>query len=88
MSQFVTHIIETVPEVEYLGKGKAQQPCELGINVSLALIEKQGLILDPEAFSSLPRDDYIPAEQLKQTSILLQRGILTALRSLRGQRHA
>ncbi|WP_207002474.1 hypothetical protein [Trinickia mobilis] len=88
MTQFVTHINETVPEVEYIGKGKAQQPSELGINVSLALIEKQGLIIDPQAFPGSACDDHTPAEQLKQTSILLQRGILTALCSRGGQRHA
>lgn len=88
MTQFVTHTIETVPEVEYIGNGKAQQPCELGINVSFALIGKQGPIIDPQAFPSTPYDDHAPAEQLKQTSTLLQRGMLTALRSLGGQRHA
>jgi transposase, IS5 family len=33
------------PEVECIGKGKARQPYEFGVKVSLAITDKQGLIV-------------------------------------------
>lgn len=35
------------PEVECIGKGKARQPYEFGVKVSLAITAKQGLIVFP-----------------------------------------
>ncbi|SIT38641.1 Mobile element protein [Paraburkholderia ribeironis] len=60
------------PEVECIGKGKARQPYEFGVKVSLAITEKQGLIVGARAFPGNPYDGHTLAEQLEQTSILLQ----------------
>ncbi len=60
------------PEVECIGKGKARQPYEFGVKVSLAITEKQGLIVGARAFAGNPYDGHTLAEQLEQTSILLQ----------------
>lgn len=60
------------PEVECIGKGKARQPYEFGVKVSLAITEKQGLIIGARAFPGNPYDGHTLAEQLEQSSILLQ----------------
>jgi transposase, IS5 family len=60
------------PEVECIGKGKARQPYEFGIKVGLAITEKQGLIVGARTFPGNPYDGHTLAEQLEQTSILLQ----------------
>jgi transposase, IS5 family len=60
------------PEVECIGKGKARQPYEFGVKVSLAITGKQGLIVGARAFAGNPYDGHTLAEQLEQTSILLQ----------------
>ncbi|HEX8896269.1 MAG TPA: IS5 family transposase, partial [Terriglobales bacterium] len=60
------------PEVECIGKGKARQPYEFGVKVSLAITEKQGLIVGARAFPGNPYDGHTLAQQLEQTSILLQ----------------
>jgi IS5 family transposase len=60
------------PEVECLSKGKARQPYEFGVKVSLAITEKQGLIVGARAFPGNPYDGHTLAEQLEQTNILLQ----------------
>ena len=60
------------PEVECIGKGKARQPYEFGVKVSLAITEKQGLIVGARAFPGNPYDGHTLAEQLEQSSILLQ----------------
>src|SRR5476649_116937 len=60
------------PEVECIGKGKARQPYEFGVKVSLAITEKQGLIVGARAFPGNPYDGRTLAEQLEQSSILLQ----------------
>jgi IS5 family transposase len=60
------------PEVECIGKGKARQPYEFGVKVSLATTEKQGLIVGARAFPGNPYDGRTLAEQLEQTAILLQ----------------
>jgi IS5 family transposase len=39
------------PEVECIGKGKARQPYEFGVKVSLAITEKQGLIVGARTFA-------------------------------------
>jgi IS5 family transposase len=60
------------PEVACIGKGKARQPYEFGVKVSLAITHKQGLIVGTRAFAGNPYDGHILAQQLEQTSILLQ----------------
>lgn len=60
------------PEVECIGKGKARQPYEFGVKVSLPITEKQGLIIGARAFPGNPYDGHTLAEQLEQSSILLQ----------------
>jgi IS5 family transposase len=60
------------PEVECIGKGKARQPYEFGVKVSLAITQKQGLIVGARAFPGNPYDGHTLAEQLEQSSILLQ----------------
>lgn len=59
------------PEAECIGKGKARQPYEFGIKVSLAITERHGLIVGARAFPGNPYDGHVLAEQLEQTSILL-----------------
>lgn len=60
------------PEAECIGKGKARQPYEFGVKVSLAITERQELIVGARAFPGNPYDGHVLAEQLEQTSILLQ----------------
>ncbi|CAH2902853.1 MAG: IS1478 transposase [uncultured Paraburkholderia sp.] len=54
------------PEVECIGKGKARQPYEFGVKVSLAITEKQGLIVGARAFPGNPYDGHTLAEQLNR----------------------
>jgi IS5 family transposase len=60
------------PEVECIGKGKARQPYEFGVKVSLAITEKQGLIAGARTFPGNPYDGHTLAEQLEQSAILMQ----------------
>jgi len=60
------------PEVECISKGKARQPYEFGVKVSLAITEKQGLIVGARSFAGNPYDGHTLAGQLEQTNILLQ----------------
>jgi IS5 family transposase len=60
------------PQVKCIGKGKARRPCEFGVKVSLAITEKQGLIVGARAFPGNPCDGHTLAEQLEQICILLQ----------------
>ncbi len=60
------------PEVECISKGKARQPYEFGVKVSLAITEKQGLIVGARSFPGTPYDGHTLAEQIEQTTILLQ----------------
>ena len=60
------------PEVECIGKGKARQPYEFGVKVSLAITERHAPIVGARAFAGNPYDGHVLAEQLEQTSILLQ----------------
>jgi hypothetical protein len=50
----------------------ARQPYEFGVKVSLAITEKLGLIIGARAFPGNPYDGHTLAEQLEQSSILLQ----------------
>ncbi len=60
------------PEVECIGKGKARQPYEFGVKVSLAITAKQGLIVGARSFPGNPYDGHTLMAQIEQTNILLQ----------------
>lgn len=60
------------PEVECIGKGKARQPYEFGVKVSVAISHGAGLIVGARSFASNPYDGHTLAEQLEQTRILLE----------------
>ncbi|HEY1535196.1 MAG TPA: IS5 family transposase, partial [Polyangiaceae bacterium] len=60
------------PEVECLSKGKARQPYEFGVKVSLAVTHKQGLMVGARSFPGNPYDGHVLAAQLEQTANLLQ----------------
>jgi IS5 family transposase len=60
------------PEVECIGKGKARQPYEFGVKVSLAITHKQGLIVGARSFPGNPYDGHTLHTQLEQTAILLE----------------
>ncbi|WP_063911020.1 IS5/IS1182 family transposase [Burkholderia ubonensis] len=58
------------PEVECIGKGKAHQPYEFGVRASLAMTEKQGLIVGVCTFAGNLYGGHTLAEYLEQTRIL------------------
>jgi IS5 family transposase len=60
------------PEVECIGKGKARQPYEFGVKVSVAISHAAGLVVGPRSVAGNPYDGHTLAEQLEQTGILLQ----------------
>jgi IS5 family transposase len=60
------------PEVECIGKGKARQPYEFGVKVSVAVTAKQGLMVGARSLPGNPYDGHTLAEQLEQTTVLLQ----------------
>jgi transposase, IS5 family len=60
------------PEVECIGKGKARKPYEFGVKVSLAVTHKQGLMVGARSFPGNPYDGHTLAQQLEQTTTLLE----------------
>lgn len=60
------------PEVECISKGKARQPYEFGVKVSVAVTARHGLMVGARSFPGNPYDGHTLAEQLEQTTILLQ----------------
>lgn len=60
------------PEVECIGKGKARQPYEFGVKVSLAVTHQNGLVVGARSFPGNPYDGHTLAQQLEQTNTLLQ----------------
>jgi len=60
------------PEVECISKGKARNPYEFGVKVSLAITHKQGLMVGARSFPGNPYDGHVLSEQLEQTRNLLQ----------------
>ena len=60
------------PEVECIGKGKARQPYEFGVKVSVAVTHRHGLMVGARAFPGNPYDGHTLAEQIEQTNTLLQ----------------
>jgi transposase, IS5 family len=62
------------PEVECISKGKARNPYEFGVKVSLAVTHKQGLMVGARSFPGNPYDGHVLSAQLEQTTNLLQDG--------------
>jgi IS5 family transposase len=60
------------PIVECIGKGKARQPYEFGVKVSMAITYKNGLVVGARSFPGSPNDGHTLAQQLEQTNTLLQ----------------
>ena len=60
------------PEVECISKGKARNPYEFGVKVSLAVTHKQGLMVGARNFPGNPYDGHELSAQLEQTANLLQ----------------
>ena len=60
------------PEVECLSKGKARNPYEFGVKVSLAVTHKQGLMVGARSFPGNPYDGHVLSAQLEQTTNLMQ----------------
>jgi IS5 family transposase len=60
------------PEAECISKGKARNPYEFGVKVSLAVTHKQGLMVGARSFPGNPYDGHVLSAQLEQTTNLLQ----------------
>ena len=60
------------PEVECISKGKARNPYEFGVKVSLVVTHKQGLMVGARSFPGNPYDGHVLSAQLEQTANLLQ----------------
>ncbi|NYT76911.1 IS5 family transposase [Alcaligenaceae bacterium] len=60
------------PEVECMSKGKARMPYEFGVKVGLVTTLKGNLIVGARSFPGNPYDGHTLAEQLEQSSILVQ----------------
>ncbi|KAB0622516.1 IS5 family transposase [Castellaniella defragrans] len=60
------------PEVECISKGKARTPYEFGVKVGIAITLKGNLIVGARSFPGNPYDGHTLAEQLKQSSILME----------------
>jgi transposase, IS5 family len=60
------------PEVECISKGKARNPYEFGVKVSLAVTHKQGLMVGARSFPGNPYDGHVLSAQLEQTANLMQ----------------
>jgi IS5 family transposase len=60
------------PEVECISKGKARKPYEFGVKVGIAMTLKDSLIVGARSFPGNPYDGHTLAEQIEQSSILMQ----------------
>lgn len=60
------------PEVECISNGKARNPFEFGVKVSLAVTHKRGPMVDARSFAGNPYDGHVLSAQLGQTTNLLQ----------------
>ena len=60
------------PEVEAISKGKARNPYEFGVKVSLAVTHQRGLMVGARSFPGNPYDGHVLSAQLEQTTNLLQ----------------
>ena len=56
----------------FLPDGKARNPYEFGVKVSLAVTHKHGLMVGARSFPGNPYDGHVLSAQLEQTSNLLQ----------------
>jgi len=54
------------PEVECIGKGKARQPYEFGVKVSVAVTHKEGLVVGMKSLPGNPYDGHSLAGALQQ----------------------
>lgn len=59
-------------EVECVSKGKARTPYEFGVKVGIATTLKGNLIVGARSFPGNPYDGHTLAEQLEQSSILME----------------
>ena len=60
------------PEVECIGKGKARQPYEFGVKVSVATTHKEGLVVGMQSLPGNPYDGHTLHVTLKQVKNLTQ----------------
>jgi transposase, IS5 family len=60
------------PEVECIGKGKARRPYEFGVKAAMVVTHRHGLVVGARTFPGNPYDGHLLADQLEQTSILLE----------------
>lgn len=58
------------PEVECISKGKARQPYEFGVKVSVATTHKEGLVVGMRSLPGNPYDGHTLHEALEQLEIL------------------
>ena len=60
------------PEAECISKGKARNPYEFGVKVSLVVTHQRGLMVGARSFPGNPYDGHVLSAQLEQTANLLQ----------------
>src|SRR5258708_19075114 len=58
------------PEVECMAKGKARNPYEFGVKVSITTTHKEGLVVGMRSMPGNPYDGHTLAEALEQAAIL------------------
>lgn len=58
------------PEVECIAKGKARQPYEFGVKVTVATTHKEGLVVGMRSLPGNPFDGHTLAEAIEQVEIL------------------
>ncbi|WP_338844876.1 IS5 family transposase [Massilia sp. W12] len=58
------------PEVECISKGKARQPYEFGVKVSITVTHKEGLVVGMRSMPGNPYDGHTLYEALEQAAIL------------------
>ncbi|WP_157658318.1 IS5 family transposase, partial [Burkholderia ubonensis] len=58
------------PEVECISKGKARQPYEFGVKVSIKTTHREGLVIGARSMPGHPYDGHTLAEALEQAAIL------------------
>ena len=60
------------PEVECIAKGKARQPYEFGVKVSVATTHREGLVVGIRSLPGNPFDGHTLAEAIEQVEILTE----------------
>jgi IS5 family transposase len=58
-------------KAQCIGMGKARQPYEFGVRVSLAVTHQHGLMVGARSFPCNPYDGHTFAAQIEQTNTLL-----------------